>query len=92
MTRYVTNEDGTYGPSRRSGHDDTVISLGIGWMTVVTEGQSLDYTAMAAAGPAYIPGATPPKMANYGSTVSPNRPNRWAMPETDETIGIESYY
>ena len=93
MTRYVTNDDGTYGPSRRSGHDDTVISLGIGWMTVVTEDQSLDYSAMAAAGPGYVPGQTPPRFQGQAGNVSPALTSRFAtMPETDDTIGVEAWY
>jgi hypothetical protein len=64
LQRYVTNEDGTFGPSRRSGHDDCVISLGIAIMTVVTESRNLDYAAYAAPGPAHIPGKAPPRFAS----------------------------
>lgn len=71
MTRYVANDDGTYGPSRRSGHDDTVISLGVAIMTIVTESVNLDYTTMAAPAPTYIPGVTSPSMAGYGNIVVP---------------------
>ena len=71
MTRYVANEDGTYGPSRRSGHDDTVISLGVAIMTIVTESTNLDYAAMAAPMPAYMPGMTPPSISNYGKVALP---------------------
>lgn len=72
MTRYVANDDGTYGPSRRSGHDDTVISLGIAIMTVVTEAQNLEWAAMAAPTAAYLPGQSPPRFANAGRSVSPS--------------------
>jgi hypothetical protein len=92
MTRYVTNEDGTYGPSRRSGHDDTVIALGIAWMTVVTEDQNLDYAALAAPGPAYVPGQTPPRLAEaYGKVdLGPSRFDR--MPTDDLAIGVTDWY
>ena len=93
MTRYVTNEDGTYGPSRRSGHDDTVISLGIAWMTVVTEGQNLDYAAMAGPNPPYIPGVTPPRIAGEGQVPSLIGAGRFGRPpENDMTIGIDEFY
>jgi len=93
MTRYVSNEDGTFGPSRRSGHDDCVISLGIAWMTVVTEDQNLDYAALAAPGPAYIPGMTKPQVPGQGSVPTMLTQGRFAsMPEDDMTIGVEVYY
>ncbi len=93
MTRYVTNEDGTYGPSRRSGHDDTVISLGIGWMTVVTEGQSLDYAALGASPQPYIPGISRPQIPNMGSTPTLLGAGRFGEPmDSDAMIGIEETY
>jgi hypothetical protein len=94
MTRYVSAEDGTYGPSRRSGHDDTVISLGIGWLTVVTEDTQLDYSAMAAAGPAYVPGQTAPRFQGQGQPVSRALSDRFGsiMDTSDEMIGIEATY
>jgi hypothetical protein len=94
MTRYVSAEDGTYGPSRRSGHDDTVISLGIGWLTVVTEDTQLDYSAMAAAGPAYVPGQTAPRFQGQGQSVSRALSDRFGsiMDTSDEMIGIEATY
>jgi len=91
MTRYIQNEKGEFGPSRRSGHDDTVISLGIAWMTVLTEGQNLDYRAMAAGGPGYIPGHTPPQLAGIGAAaIGTGRVQ--PMPETDMTVGIDDWY
>ena len=71
MTRYIANEDGTYGPSRRSGHDDCVVSYGIALMTIVTESANLEWAAMAAPGPAYIPGQTPPRLINAAREVNP---------------------
>jgi hypothetical protein len=48
MNRFVVKEDGTYGPARRSGHDDTVIALGIAFITVQTEAANMDWRALAA--------------------------------------------
>jgi hypothetical protein len=96
LTHYINNEDGTYGPARRSGHDDTVISLGIAIMTCVTEIETLDYTAMAAPPPLYIPGQTPPHIADMGRTVEPMDLTRFAMAnqrfEGEEWMGIEETY
>ena len=93
MTRYLHNDDGTFGPSRRSGHDDTVISLGIAWMTVITENANFDWQAQAAAGRGYVPGQTPPRFQNQGGPVSAALSSRFAtMPQTDETLGIDEYY
>ena len=93
LTRYVSLEDGTYGPSRRSGHDDTVISLGIAVMTVATESTNLDYAAFQAPGPAYIPGMTPPRFMSQGRAVAPGRergPIATLMNEDDPYI--EDWY
>lgn len=92
MTRYVTNEDGTYGPSRRSGHDDCVISLGIAIYTVVTESANMDWMSQAAQGPAYIPGETPPKFLNQGRSVEvPGLGTMTAM-DDDASLGVDSWY
>ena len=74
MSRYVHNEDDTYGPSRRSGHDDTVTSLGIAIMSVITEATNLDYSAFSAPAPAYIPGQTAPRFSNQGTQFDPMGP------------------
>ena len=94
MTRYVLNEDETYGPSRRSGHDDTVVALGIAMMTVVTEKPNMDWAAMAAPAPLYVPGITPPAMANVGRRVDPDRGGRFGNegPGGDAMIGVEEVY
>ncbi len=42
LTQYTALEDGTYGPARRSGHDDCVMALGIALMTAWTEWATLD--------------------------------------------------
>lgn len=96
MTRYIANEDGTYGPSRRSGHDDTVISLGIALMTIVleralpTEGSPAPFTAPA---PPYVPGQTPPKLAReYGNVVSLPGQGRFNPMDDDMMIGVDSTY
>ena len=71
MSRYVSNEDGTYGPSRRSGHDDTVIAFGIAIMTIVTERPNHPNEHMAAPPPPYTPGQTPPRLSDaYAPTVN----------------------
>jgi hypothetical protein len=70
MTHYVATVDGEFGPARRSGHDDTVMALGVAIMTVITETGSMDYAAMAAPGPAHVPGLTPPRFPNQGKPLS----------------------
>lgn len=87
MSRYVSNEDGTYGPSRRSGHDDTVISFGIAIMTIVTERNNVDYAALAAPGPGRTPGITPRLATSaeggiYGTPVD--------LPIGDRFVGVAS--
>lgn len=93
MTRYINNGDGTYGPSRRSGHDDCVISLGIALWTVVTESSTMDWAAMAAQGPAYIPGETPPWWMGQGRSVQvPGIGILTPMDSDDATVGIDLWY
>jgi Terminase RNaseH-like domain len=70
MTHYIANEDGTWGPARRKGHDDTVMALGVAIMTVVTEAGNMDYSGMAAPEPAHIPGLTPPRFPNQGKALA----------------------
>lgn len=47
MTQYVCLPDGTFGPARRSGHDDSVMALCLAVVTAVTESRSLDLSAVA---------------------------------------------
>lgn len=97
MTRYISNEDGTYGPSRRSGHDDTVIALGIALMTIVleraipTDGTPPPFSAPAAP---YVPGMTKPTLGKtYGTTVVPGGVSRFGvMADDDMMIGVEAVY
>jgi hypothetical protein len=42
MTQYTALEDGTFGPARRSGHDDCVMAYGIAILTASTEWSSLN--------------------------------------------------
>jgi hypothetical protein len=42
MTQYTALEDGTFGPARRSGHDDCVMSYMIALLTALTEWATLD--------------------------------------------------
>ena len=46
LSQYVCLPTGTYGPARRSGHDDTVMSLGIALVTALSESASLDLAAV----------------------------------------------
>lgn len=41
LTQYTALEDGTFGPARRSGHDDCVMAYGIAIMTASTEWSTL---------------------------------------------------
>ena len=93
MTRYVTLEDGTLGPSRRSGHDDCVVSLGVAIMTAVTEEQNLDFAAMGAPLPVHVPGERPPQLANVGRTVNPSNLTRFgSMPAYADDPGVDDWY
>jgi hypothetical protein len=42
LRQYTCLEDGTFGPARRSGHDDCVMAYGVAVMTAVTEWSSLN--------------------------------------------------
>ena len=92
MTHFVSKDDGTFGPSRRSGHDDCVISLGVAIMTVVTMQASMDWSAMAAPEPAYVPGETPPQMKNYGKRVYVPGGPLGPVGDDDMLIGVDAYY
>lgn len=50
LSQYVTLPDGTYGPARRSGHDDTVMALGIALVTALSESASLDLASVMGMG------------------------------------------
>jgi hypothetical protein len=50
MTQYTALEDGTYGPARRSGHDDCVMSYGIALLTAWTEWANLDMNEVMGVG------------------------------------------
>jgi hypothetical protein len=94
MTRYVSNEDGTYGPSRRSGHDDTVIAFGIAIMTIVTERPDSPNAGLAAPPPPYTPGQTPPRLsAAYAPIANLSSISRFgADMDSDAMIGVDSLY
>ncbi len=93
MTRYVSNEDGTYGPSRRSGHDDCVIAFGIAVITIVTERpDSGPPPGSMSPGPPYVPGQSPPRLSTaYGRLWTPPGSNVGFM-DDDALIGVESLY
>lgn len=92
LCRYVSLDDGTYGPARRSGHDDTVISLGIAILTCVTEAATLDWAALAASAPAHRAGerlrftgqGEPVQIRGYN-----DRPPPWAA---DQAVGVDEFY
>jgi hypothetical protein len=50
MTQYTALEDGTFGPARRSGHDDNVMAFGIAVMTATTEWSSLNMSEVMGMG------------------------------------------
>jgi hypothetical protein len=93
MSRYISHEDGTYGPSKRSGHDDCVISFGIAIMTIVTERpDSGPPPESLSPGPPYVPGQTPPRLSReYGRTFTMPGSNLRFM-DDDNMIGVESVY
>ena len=93
MTHFISNEDGTYGPARRSGHDDCVISLGIALMTIVTERPEAGPPppGLGSSGPPHVPGQTPPRLAaEYGK--------RWGGQDgsvpgmTEALVGVDEFY
>ena len=92
MTRYVSNEDGTYGPSRRSGHDDTVIAFGIAIMTIVTERPDAGPPpASLSPAPPYTPGQMPPTLSKaYAPTFRGS--NVGLMDYDDAMVGVDSVY
>jgi hypothetical protein len=74
MSQYIVDENGDFGPARRSGHDDTVTSLMIGVMTVMTEQLYMDWQAVADADITSVPAGVSmaqgrPYVANYGTPV-----------------------
>jgi hypothetical protein len=71
MTQYTALENGTFGPARRSGHDDCVMAFGICVMTATTEWSSLDMNAVMGLGPGE-PGIGDRKLAvaNYGTPLA----------------------
>jgi Terminase RNaseH-like domain len=92
MTRYMHDpDDDTYGPSRRSGHDDCVISLGIAIYSVVTEQSTLDWAAYSAPAPAYIPGMTQPRAAGFGTPYEPNPGGIGTMLFSDDPYVEDEY-
>jgi hypothetical protein len=68
MTQYIGLGDGTFGPARRSGHDDCVMAYGICLMTAVTEWSSLNMTeVMGMAGPGLEQGPSAERLVIAGS-------------------------
>lgn len=92
-SRFVVKEDDTYGPARRSGHDDTVIALGIGIVTVQTEHGNLDWQAMAAPPPYRGPGEKV-KIRGIGEPVEIPGVNRDidSMWGSDAMVGVDTVY
>lgn len=96
LSRYTNLEGGEMGPARRGGHDDTVISLGIALMTTFTEMANLDWAAMSTQSPGYVPGQTPPNVADAGRATIPGLPqtNRFGDAEYDDgmMVGVDGTY
>ena len=93
LEQYVSNEDGTYGPARRSGHDDCVMSLGIAIATINFEkpnaGPAPEYLSRPLP---HVPGKTPITAgAAYGKVWTPPGSNVGGM-DDDMMIGVESVY
>ena len=92
MTRYMHDpDDDTYGPSRRSGHDDCVISLGIAIYTVITEQNTLDWSAYSAPAPAYIPGVTKPTIPSSSTPYTPAAQSVGTMLWSDDPYVEDEY-
>jgi hypothetical protein len=93
MTHWVVVED-KFEPARRSGHDDTVMALGVAIMSVVTEAQNLDFSTMSAPGPAYVPGNTPPRFHGQGKTPDqvPGIGRLAPVGADDSSIGVDAWY
>lgn len=49
MSQYVALPTGTFGPARRSGHDDCVMAYMLAVVTAMTESQNLDWAEVTAA-------------------------------------------
>jgi hypothetical protein len=93
-SRFVVKEDDTYGPARRSGHDDTVIALGIGIVTVQTEHGSMDWTALAAPRQYRGPGEKV-QVRGIGEPIDipgVNHSSTDALWGDDAMIGVDSVY
>jgi hypothetical protein len=72
MTQFTAKEDGTYGPARRSGHDDCVMSYGIAVMTAMTEWRTLDMNEVMGVGSGTADiGAHRIVIENQGRAVNP---------------------
>jgi hypothetical protein len=87
LSQYVCLEDGTYGPARRSGHDDTVMALGICLVTAITEAHGLDLASVMGQGQGDLSPAgrrlTIPGQGNPVTTIGP-----WNMGGQDELASI----
>lgn len=92
LTRYIANEDGTYGPSRRSGHDDCVTSLGVALMTVVTESHNLDWQALAAPPQARMPGISQPRFEGQAVPYAPAWGAGPGLVGGEDVVGVIDWY
>jgi|HubBroStandDraft_6_1064221.scaffolds.fasta_scaffold00184_13 hypothetical protein len=94
MTRWVIKDDGTFGPARRSGHDDTVMSLGIGIVTVQTEAGTMPWGALAAPGPYRGPGekVIVPGIGEPVEIPGVNRSTNDALWGSEAMVGVDEVY
>jgi len=97
LTQYTRLEDGTFGPARRSGHDDCVMAYGVAMMTATTEWSSLNLNevyAMDARGD-QGPGAHRLVVANRGRMLDhiPGiEPDRSGLPAYAVAGEIDEWY
>ena len=67
LCQYTSLEDGTFGPAKRSGHDDCVMALGIALMTITTEAANVDFARVYGNAAPYIPGERSLVLPNGGT-------------------------
>ena len=69
LCQYTAQGDGTFGPAKRSGHDDCVMSLGVTLMTIVTEAANVDYSRIYGSPVPYSPGTQKLLIPNGGTPI-----------------------
>jgi len=95
MTQYILQEDGTWGPARRSGHDDCVTSLMVCIMTVVTESQTMDWDSVNESNllslrPGGPVGPGMPRLPNVGTPVMNAAGARFGVQDGGWSLVVEN--